>query len=541
MTRSILGLAAACMSVVASAAEIPNDALAELDAKIERGLDRGQWAEASKAWVRALWKDLKSAHQTPGRLGNGVRSGDLFSRTPAVESDEEYPEADFVVESDEKSPEADSIVEGDEKYLGVYSIAEGEEGAFQVTKDDAGRFFVEFGGHTLPAVVKGRSILFTTGKVVHSDIPQLGRRPYGALEMYAIRRVNGKYQLGSFPGKGPAWKELVKRKAKPIAKVVPLAPGSPWDQLSDMPGELGRFALATDGRCIYRLGGVSFNITSGREYGKTFAAFDPATQQWQDLPQAPFGTGGAMLAYWPEKECLVALAGIAVLGDAFDMNGVTVGVYHPGKPEWTTRRIACEGLGRPTWLAPIADGRFLVLSSSRLLATGEQVAELDLGAETLRIVGACPLKGRLVGAARVDKTLFVLMTTGKEPCALHRFAIESGEHQGSIELDQEFSWEDTFFSNGKDLYVWKNSGPYDRNPFQYASQVLCIDPSTGDCPERSSSFPGPQARRSSGGVLCGDAFYAFGGQRTDDVWLSDVYRYRFSEADTPPDLPKEKE
>lgn len=313
------------------------------------------------------------------------------------------------------------------------------------------------------------------------------------------------------------------------ASSEPISPGNPWSKLADMPGKLGRFELASDGRHIYRLGGISYNIRSGGSYSRGFAVFDPVSQTWTLLPPAPFGTGGACLEYWPEKQCFVATAGIVKLGNAFQVEGAVVGIYDVAEKRWSTKQIACPGLGRVARLAHSNKGRFLVLTSDRTLSSGKKVAVLDLDDESLQVVGDCPVTGRMVGKVRIEDTLFVLQGKSRTPCRLHRFDANNGQHLGSVELKEEFTHVDTLFAWGQSLFIWKNSGPYDRNQYEFNSTLLRMEPATGCCVPVHAEFSGPRARRSSTGVMCGNAFYVFGGQRTDSIWLSDAYRYSFDD------------
>lgn len=300
-----------------------------------------------------------------------------------------------------------------------------------------------------------------------------------------------------------------------------VATRDPWQRLADMPGSLGRFALATDGKRIYRLGGVSHNIRSGGSYRRDFSVFDPVTQVWQQLPPVPFGTGGTFLEYWPERRCFVAISGVTRLGDSFETDRVTVGIYSPTERKWSTDEIACPGLGRIAVLTHSKEGRFLVLARTN-------VAVLDLDEKTCRILGNYPVSGRTLGAARIGGTLFVLQGESRPPCRLHRFSPADGAHLGSVDLPDEFIWTDKLFAWRGELLVWKNSAPQHLSKYTHTSKLFSMDPTTGRCTELHPEYPGPRARRSSNGIVCGDSFYAFGGQRHDSEWLSDAYKYHLA-------------
>lgn len=297
-------------------------------------------------------------------------------------------------------------------------------------------------------------------------------------------------------------------------------PFSPWEMLADMPGNLGRFKLTNDDRHIYRLGGVSFNIRSGGSYSREFWSFDLLKEEWDQLPSAPFGTGGAFLDYWPKRQSVIAIAGISRLGDAFNTDGVTIGVYNPRERMWLTKEHGCPGLGRVSYFAHSRKGHFLVLA-------GKNVALLDLNNESMGIVGTYPVSGRTLGVARIKGTLFVLQGESNLPSRLHMFDIRNGDYLGNVDTSEKFVWIDKLFSWRNCLFIWKNSGPYDRNRFTHSSRLLRIEPRTGLCTELHPEYPGPRARRSGNGILYGNSFFTFGGQRQDSVWLRDVYQYHF--------------
>jgi len=248
--------------------------------------------------------------------------------------------------------------------------------------------------------------------------------------------------------------------------------------------------------------------------------YDPFTKQWETLPSAPFGTGNAFLEYWPERESFLAVAGIARLGEGFNTDGVTVGLFHPVERTWATKELSCEGLGRVSCVAHAKKNNFLLLAQ-------DKIAMLDVAKDTLRIIGTYPVSGRTLGAAQIRRTLFVLQGESRAPCRLHRFDVGSGTYLGSVNTSEVFFWTDRLVSWRNQLLVWKNSGSRDRNEYAHSSCLLRIDPKTGICSELHPDYPGPRARRSTDAVILGDSRYAFGGQRKDAEWLQDAYVYHF--------------
>ena len=149
--------------------------LDELDKKIARKLNEENWHEASKAYIRAIWNDFKAAYieNKPER-----RVSSIFSRMPDVRNYDEY--------------------------LGKYVSPEGARSArsLEITKSPEGRFIVKLEGHDIPAVCVNGSILFTTGDVVYSYIPEFAEKPYAQLEFFIIVRLDKKYYFIS-PGLKP--------------------------------------------------------------------------------------------------------------------------------------------------------------------------------------------------------------------------------------------------------------------------------------------------------------------------------------------------
>lgn len=292
---------------------------------------------------------------------------------------------------------------------------------------------------------------------------------------------------------------------------------NPWEQLSGMNSPLGRFKLATDDRFIYRLGGVSWDIRAGQSYLKHFHRYDTLHQTWEKLEPVAFGTGNAQITYWPTVNKIVAIAGVETLGDVFDTDGTTVGVYDPNLNQWTYHRFALENLGRTYLLTWSKDSTFFILAS-------DNMAVLDLETLSLTVVGQYPKAGRILSSSRIQNHLYVI--EGEQSPQLLHFDIGSTEYIDSVPLNtSNVSWTDSLFTWRGHLFLWSNTGSWDKNSYAYNSAVYHIDPNSGNALHLHPEFPGPKARRSSEGIRCGERFYIFGGQRTDDDWLEDTHQY----------------
>ena len=162
------------------------DPLAELDGKITKSLASDKWNDASKAFVRALWEDYRKAHLVPAK-GKSTRS--IFGKMPDVEQYEDY--------------------------LGTFGRgADSDRPYFEITKDESGGFNVKLEGHTIPAVQRNKTVVFTTGDVVYSSMPTLSEKPYCTLEMYMVIRTEGKFFFGSPSTPPDKWMPLSKLKKK---------------------------------------------------------------------------------------------------------------------------------------------------------------------------------------------------------------------------------------------------------------------------------------------------------------------------------------
>lgn len=136
------------------------DPLTELDTKVTRQLGEEKWDNASKMFLLNLWEDYRKAFGNPTPPN---RSRSIAGKSPRVKSYDEYLGA---YKRDRKSPAP----------------------FFEITKDDAGRFYVKLEKHVIPAVLRNQMVVFTTGDVVYSSTPQLGKKPYCTLEIFMIVR-----------------------------------------------------------------------------------------------------------------------------------------------------------------------------------------------------------------------------------------------------------------------------------------------------------------------------------------------------------------
>ena len=156
----------------------------KLDDKINKALLNNTWDYVGKTFVRALWDDLKRAHEN---TKPELTSKRIHGKTPDIQ---DYSQ-----------------------YLGVYTRDNKKttKAFLEIKKSDKGTFFVELAGYNYPAVATGKSIVFTTGTITSSStIPQFAEKPYCMLVIYMISRIEGKYfflATDAAPGK---WVELFK-------------------------------------------------------------------------------------------------------------------------------------------------------------------------------------------------------------------------------------------------------------------------------------------------------------------------------------------
>jgi hypothetical protein len=183
--RTCIIMVAVLMAGVVSAAD-DRSALSELDAKIAKGMSSDTWNEASKAFVGALWRDYRNAHLT---VGQDKTTRDVFGKMPDVQNPDDYQ--------------------------GCYTRGKNANRPFlSVSRAEGGRLFVDLEGHHIPAVYRNKSIIFTTGDLVYSQIPMFGAKPYCTLEMFMVLRTEGKFYCAS-PGTRPEkWVELSRSDGK---------------------------------------------------------------------------------------------------------------------------------------------------------------------------------------------------------------------------------------------------------------------------------------------------------------------------------------
>jgi len=173
------------LATTALAAE-KQDPLAELDAKITKSLAGDKWNHASKVFVREMWKDYRKAY-TLSATEESVRS--IAGELPDVEQYEDYLGA-FGREADSNHP------------------------FLEITEDKAGRFHVKLEGHTIPAVLKNKTVVFTTGDVVYSRKPRLAEKPYCTLELFMVIQTEGKFFIASPSASPDQWTPLSKIKVQ---------------------------------------------------------------------------------------------------------------------------------------------------------------------------------------------------------------------------------------------------------------------------------------------------------------------------------------
>jgi hypothetical protein len=176
---ALLGIVLCLTCGVSSAA--PVDSRQRLQGKIEKSLQSDRWNEASKVFILSIWKDFLSAHERGiPKPENDPRSS-IRGQMPKIES---Y--RDYVGKFRRPSDKADSVF-------------------VEVVQSEDGRFSVVIDGRDFPAVACNGTLLFTTGDVVRSPLPQLGDKPYATLEMAQLVRFDDGFQFLA-PGQAPSEK-----------------------------------------------------------------------------------------------------------------------------------------------------------------------------------------------------------------------------------------------------------------------------------------------------------------------------------------------
>lgn len=293
-----------------------------------------------------------------------------------------------------------------------------------------------------------------------------------------------------------------------------------WEQLPAVEVGLDGFALAATDRDIYRLGGVDSKVTPGASYHRRFSQMDLKTGRWHRREDAPFGTGGALLAVWPQYGWPVAIAGVDALGHAPCTDEVKVGLYDPVADAWKTRTIAGRDIGRPAALAWWRDGQFLLLTVSGDSDHGHRLAVLDLKACSLRTLGAFPGRGRVAGAAVVGRRLHAVCGLGDMTLWTYDFAEKAWWSKAIKGLPAAQACVPFAWRGG--LYAWVSVA--DDKP----SSLYRVDAASGEATMLDPGLSGPQVRRGTSGVLVGDEFHVCGGRpatETGSAYVRNAWRY----------------
>lgn len=156
----------------------------KLDDKINKQLLNNTWDYVGKTFVRALWDDLKRAHENDKPELSASR---IYGKYPDIE---DYSQ-----------------------YVGGYTRDKKKDTKVfvEIKKSDKGTFFVELAGYNYPAVATGKSIVFTTGTITSSTtLPKFAAKPYCMLSIYMISRIEGKYFFFSMDTPPNGWVELFK-------------------------------------------------------------------------------------------------------------------------------------------------------------------------------------------------------------------------------------------------------------------------------------------------------------------------------------------
>jgi len=170
MKSGVLAAFALVAAAALAAEEQMPASFAILDAMVEQQLKTGNFSEASKELVKLLLEEHKQAFLKDERK---LAYTGLPDAKPDVKNHNEY--VGKYTQSPDK-PDASTV---------------------ELALDGKGRFVVRSAGTELPAVAYNMSILFTTGEVVHANVPNLGARPHATLEFLAIARINGQYCIKS--------------------------------------------------------------------------------------------------------------------------------------------------------------------------------------------------------------------------------------------------------------------------------------------------------------------------------------------------------
>ena len=157
----------------------------KIDDKIYKQLKDDRWDYVGKTFIRALWGDYKRAHKNTKPELSGTK---ILGKSPDIEDYSQYVGAYI---RDKKKTDKIFI---------------------EIKKSDKGTFFVKLAEYNYPAVATGKSIVFTTGIIQSAPIlPQLNKKPYCMLKMFAIARIEDKYFFCSPEASPDKWVEMFKK------------------------------------------------------------------------------------------------------------------------------------------------------------------------------------------------------------------------------------------------------------------------------------------------------------------------------------------
>ena len=292
-------------------------------------------------------------------------------------------------------------------------------------------------------------------------------------------------------------------------------PRSPWSAAPGLDDHLGRFTLSSDGRCIYRLGGRNNDRSSGHRYMRTLSRLDLATGRWRQLADVPFGVGGGVHALCPTDGKLVAVAGIAVDGQRFDLDRITFGVYDPAADAWSTFVVGSKGVGRAAAIAWRREHQFVLLTADAAPGKARKVVLADAASRAVEVKANLPMQGAFAGAAVVGDVLFVLECEEKPSLVRLDLATGKWSRRAVAGVVRPAPATQLFAFRGR-LVMWMNGPSY-----LHPSGMFELDAAAGRLRELHPSFPGPQSRTDPAGVAAGPRFCLFGGQRKGHGFLNE--------------------
>jgi len=170
------------LTVMVAAADL--DPVTRLENEIFTSLANERWDSSSKSFVHSIWDDYKQAHLNP------IESGIIHSITGKIPD-----------------------IEDCNQYLGNYMREPNSTRSFiEIEKDEKNRFYIKLEGHKFPAVLRNKCVIFTTGDIIYSKIPQFGEKPYCTLEMFIVIHTEGKFYCASPESTPDTWLEITKIK-----------------------------------------------------------------------------------------------------------------------------------------------------------------------------------------------------------------------------------------------------------------------------------------------------------------------------------------